>query len=315
MSGKTAIEWADSVLNPTVGCTHVSVGCDACYARVLHERRHNAWLAGTMPNAPAQYHRPFTELQLIPERLEVPLRWTKPRRIFVNSVSDLFHPDVPTAFIDRMVAVFALAPHHIFQVLTKRPQRMQRYFSDPELYGRVLDAAIGFRCKFPKLISVPISDPATHPLPNLWLGTSVENQEAAYRLDALVKTPAAVRFVSAEPLLGPLDLGKWLRRPCSHCDGTGYVTFLDGRRAACMCGLDGDHKERFYADVDWVIAGGESGPGHRPAEVAWFRSLADQCRSAGVSFFMKQDSGHRSGHQGRIPDDLWALKQMPEVGR
>lgn len=320
MPGKSSIEWCTDTLNPTVGCTHVSAGCDSCYAKTLHDQRHNAWLAGNMPNAPVQYHKPFTELQMIPERLDIPLRWTKPRRIFVNSVSDLFHPRVPTEFIDRMVAVFALAPHHVFQVLTKRPRRMQQYFSDPALYGRVLEAAIGFRCKFPKLISVPISDPVTHPLPNLWLGTSVENQEAAYRLDALVKTPAAVRFVSAEPLIGPLNLARWLPPRCWQCKGEGVVwessllyAVPDEPVPCPRC--DGGRLKAEPSPLHWIIAGGESGPGYRPAEVFWFSALADQCAAANVPFFMKQDSGHRSGQQGRIPDDLWALKQMPEVGR
>jgi len=303
MPGKSSIEWCDATWNPVTGCTQVSAGCDSCYALRFAER----WRG--IPGHP--YEQGF-DLKLWPERLDLPLRWTKPSRIFVNSMSDLFHAGVPDEFISQVFMTMAEARRHTFQILTKRPQRMLRFLTEIE-NTRMLP---GTGITMTALRAAP-GDGVLRPwpLPNVWLGTSVENQDAAFRLDALVKTPAAVRFVSAEPLIGPLDLGKWLRRPCSSCDGTGHVSFLDGKTAVCMCGLDGDGKERYYADIDWIIAGGESGSGHRPAEVAWFRSLADQCADAGVPFFMKQDSGFRSGHQGRIPDDLWALKQMPEMTR
>lgn len=286
MAGDSSIEWTDSVWNPTVGCTRVSAGCDACYAFALHDRRHAAYLAGTFPNAPAQYHKPFSEVQLLPDRLMVPIRWTKPRRIFVDSMADLFHPAVPTEYVDRVWAAMLLAPHHIFQVLTKRPQRMARYLNDPGLYDRVLDAAYAFRVERPTLYDIPISDPARHPAEHIWIGTSVENQDAAYRIDFLVRAPARIRFLSCEPLIGPLDLSRWL----------------------CADGLDCQKAPWLYTHVcpdnriGWVIAGGESGPRHRPFDPGWARLLRDQCQASGVPFFFKQFGGRTPKAGGRELD-------------
>lgn len=289
----SSIEWTDATWSPTIGCTRVSAGCDSCYAFALHDRRHAAYLAGTFPDAPAQYHKPFSEVQLLPDRLTVPLRWRAPKRIFVDSMSDLFHADVPTEFIDRVWAVMMLAPVHTFQILTKRPQRMFRYVSDPALYDRVLRAAQGFRCWRPALWDVPLSNPTIHPARNIWLGTSVENQEAAYRIDWLVKTPAAVRFLSCEPLLGPLDLSRWLwyrLPPIMAVDPRGVTT----------------------GEIDWIIAGGESGAGARPMHPDWARALRDQCTAAGVPYFFKQWGGIRSKAGGRLLDGIeWS--QFPEV--
>lgn len=308
MPGYSKIAWTDATWNPVVGCTHVSAGCDHCYAKTLHDQRHKAVLAGA--GLPPQYKEPFEVVQCLPERLDIPLRWTKPRMIFVNSVSDLFHADVPTNFIDAVFGVMAGAKQHVFQVLTKRPQRMMKYLNDPDTKYRIWHAGRGVAAG--SIAGVRIKDwydqvpiakgdvqdhplvcsPAEWPLPNVWLGTSVENQEAAYRIDALVKTPAAVRFISAEPLLGPIDLTRWLYRR----DGYDGDVDIDWR-------LD---------DLHWVIAGGESGSGHREADVDWFDGLHMQCENAGVAFFMKQDSGAKSGLQGRIPDDLWSVKQFPD---
>lgn len=273
MPGESKIEWTDASWNPVVGCTKVSRGCDHCYAETFAER---------FRGVPGHAYEQGFDLRLWPERLDVPIRWTKPRRIFVNSMSDLFHANVPTEFIDRVWAVMSLSPRHTFQVLTKRPQRMQRYLSDPGLYARVLHAAIGFRSKYPALVGNPISDPAKHPHPNIWVGTSVEDQEAAFRINWLVDTPAAVRFLSCEPLLGPVDLTDITVVPAKPPHGprvardclTGYIPAMD----------------EYHRDetIQWVIAGGESGPGARPCATDWLQLIGDQCRDAGVPFFCKQ---------------------------
>jgi protein gp37 len=221
----TGIEWTDETWNPVVGCDRVSPGCAHCYAKELHDKRHRAFLAGKQV-AP-QYAAPFETVQLIYERLERPLSWRRPRRVFVNSVSDLFHEHVPDAFIDAVFITMLRAEQHIFQVLTKRPERMLAYSR-----GRLLGL----------------------PLPNVWLGVSVENQRwADERIPQLLETPAAVRFLSCEPLLGPLDLE------------------LDTGRA-----------------IDWVIVGGESGKGARPCNVDDLTDIVAQCDLADVSCFVKQ---------------------------
>jgi protein gp37 len=190
-------------------------------------------------------------VQLHEDRLEQPLHWKTPRRVFVNSLSDLFHPDVPNAFIDRVFFTMALAPQHRFQVLTKRPDRMRDYIA------RFVWSTITFIHQWP--------------LPNVWLGVSVENQHFAdERIPLLLQTPAAVRFISAEPLLGPVDLEK------SNPLWAG-VRLADGER---WTGTGGK--------LDWVIVGGESGPGARPFDLAWGRSIVSECRRQGVPCFVKQ---------------------------
>jgi len=219
MSDKSAIEWTDATWNPVTGCTRVSPGCDHCYALTFAERFRG------VPGHP--YEQGF-DLKLWPNRLELPLRWRRPRRIFVNSMSDLFHRSVPDSFIVQVFETMARrAPQHIYQVLTKRPSRLV----NTSLLTQVLDR-IG-------------SWPA-----HIWLGVSVESQDYTWRTDALRHVPAPTRFVSAEPLLGPVTLN------------------LDG--------------------LSWVIAGAESGHGARPMDEAWVRSLRDQCVAACVAFFYKQ---------------------------
>jgi protein gp37 len=193
-----------------------------------------------------------------------PLSWGKPRRVFVNSMSDLFHEDVPTRFIDRVFAVMALCPQHVFQILTKRPERMRQYVAqvlDRKCVTRIAIAAERIRpggAHTPEWLRNHAYQPASEvspPLPNVWLGVSVENQQYAdERIPLLLQTPAALRFISAEPLLGPLDLQPAVR----------------------------------YAPIDWVIVGGESGPGARPFDLAWARSIVQQCQAAGVACFVKQ---------------------------
>ena len=226
----TGIEWTDRTWNPLTGCTKVTPGCDHCYAKTMHERF----------NGPGS----FDTVTLHPERLDQPLRWRKPARVFVNSMSDLFHRDVPDEYIAWVFGVMALAPEHTFQILTKRHGRMRSLLSSGD-FRRMVGERVGVR------EGVYRRELVGWPLPNVWAGVSVENQQwADLRPDALRGTPAAVRFLSVEPLLGPVTV-----------DLTG---------------------------IDWVIVGGESGPGARPMHPGWARSLRDQCVAAGVPFLFKQ---------------------------
>ena len=254
--GDTKIEWAQKVWNPVSGCTKVSQGCKNCYAKTLHDRRHTAYLNGAQ--LPAQYAVPFEQVQLIPGRLDDPLRWREPKRIFVNSVSDLFHPDVNSRFIASVWLVMQRASQHTFMILTKRPERMQELISE---------WTTGHS---------PVSWP-DWPLPNVWLGVSVEDQKAAdERIPQLLETPAAVRFVSAEPLLGAVHL-------------LGSVKTEKHWFSAPMRG----------GLINWVICGGESGPGARPMHPAWALSLRDQCQAAGAPFFLSSGgNGLRITHKG-----------------
>ena len=243
----TSIEWTDETWNPLSGCSKVSPGCDHCYAETIAHR-----FAGT-----TAYPDGFT-VTLRPERLGQPLRWTRPRMVFVNSMSDLFHDDVPDDYIVDVFAVMAMARRHTFQVLTKRHGRMRSLLSDPG-FSSELRERIG-------IVKYPDVPTAAWPLPNVWLGVSTENHQwASIRIPTLLDTPAAVRFISAEPLLGGINL----------CACTG----LDNR----ACPLHADH-----AHLDWVIVGGESGPRARPMHLNWARGLRDQCVAAGVPFLFKQ---------------------------
>ncbi|MGW5003194.1 phage Gp37/Gp68 family protein [Streptomyces hydrogenans] len=236
MSDTTTIEWTDTTWNPVSGCTKISAGCDHCYAETIAER-----FRGT-----AAFPRGF-DVQLRPDKVNAPLTWRKPRRVFVNSMSDLFHADVDQSWITDIFAVIAAARRHTFQLLTKRHARMRHLLNDPTFVDHVRSRAHGK--------GLP-ADAWQWPLPNLWLGVSVENQQwADIRIPALLDTPAAIRWISAEPLLGPVDL-------------TQFVGQEHG--------------------LDWVVAGGESGTGARPAHPDWFRSLRDQCATANVPFFFKQ---------------------------
>lgn len=251
MSEQTSIEWTDTTWNPVVGCTRVSAGCDHCYAARLAATRlkgrpeYQSLAVITASGRPA-----FTgQIRLLPERLGEPLRWRSPRRVFVNSMSDLFHEQVPDEFIDQVFAVMALARRHTFQVLTKRPERMRLYTTDAGVRDRVWEAAT---------ILLNHREGGRHwPLPNVWLGVSVEDQRRYdERIEALRQTSAAVRFLSCEPLLGPIELGD---------------DFWESGNV-----------------VDWVIVGGESGPGSRSFDVAWARAIIQQCRDARVPVFIKQ---------------------------
>jgi protein gp37 len=233
MAQLSSIEWTEATWNPVTGCSKVSPGCAHCYAETFAERFRG------VPGHP--YERGF-ELQLRPERVEQPLKWAQSRMIFVNSMSDLFHEGVPEQFIESVLSVMAEAHWHTFQILTKRSERLAQLA--PRLY-------------WPD---------------NVWMGVSVENQRWAHRVDDLRKVPASVRFLSCEPLLGPLRLD-----------------------------LRGIH---------WVIVGGESGPRARPMRAEWVRDIRRQCEEAGIAFFFKQwgaydEAGRRLGKRraGRVLGD------------
>lgn len=255
MADKTGIEWTDATWNPVTGCDKVSPGCDHCYAENIAHR-----FAGT-PAYPDGF-----KLTLRPERIDQPLRWKKPRRVFVNSMSDLFHKDVPDEFLAEVFAVMAVASRHTFQILTKRHGRMRSLLSSTEFKGEV--AGLAARTWHDNYRGYDSHDLAVWPLPNVWFGVSVEDQARAnLRIPALLETPAAVRFLSCEPLLGPVDLG--YGEPCDHS------------RATC-------EEIGCWRALDWVIVGGESGAGARPMHPEWARSLRDQCDAAGVPFLFKQ---------------------------
>lgn len=254
-STTTGIEWTDATWNPIRGCSRVSPGCENCYAERVAARFSGdgmpyEGLARIGKNGP----RWTGKVRLIQDVLEEPLRWKKPRRVFVNSMSDLFHENLTDTEIGKMFGVMAVARRHTFQVLTKRPNRMQSWFS-----------------------------PRAPIIPNVWLGVSVEDQQRAdERIPLLLATPAAVRFVSYEPALGPVDL-----RPYLYGDVTPHL--------------------------DWVIVGGESGPGARPFDVAWARDVVAQCRAAGVACFTKQiGSAPTARSEADLSDSVWRALDITE---
>lgn len=238
MGEKTAIEWTNATWNPLTGCTRVTMGCDHCYAFALHDMRYQAFLAGK--SMPVQYHKPFSEVQLLPGRLEQPLKVRKPQMYFVNSMSDLFHSEVPDEYIRQVFEIMRRADWHTFQVLTKRVGRLRRL-------GKALD--------WPG---------------NVWAGVSLETDDLVGRVDALREVPAAIRFLSCEPLLGPL--------PSLNLTG-----------------------------IDWVITGGESGPNARHCDADWVRGIRDLCVARGVPYFHKQWGGRNPKAGGRELDgEVWS---------
>jgi len=267
--GTTKIEWAERVWNPVTGCTKVSEGCRNCYAERM------AWRLRGRAGYPA--HEPF-QATLHPDRLDEPLHWRKPSMVFVCSMGDLFHGDVPDEFIAQVWGVMRSSPQQIFLVLTKRPERMVRWVNrchDAESMGWVTHDGTP-PAKAYDGTGIVVGETRRWPLPNVWLGTSVENQNAANdRIPHLLQTPAAKRFVSCEPLLGAVDLVRWL--PITYCGQTHYRLV--------------EHEASDFGPMvfpDWVIVGGESGPGARPMHPDWARSLRDQCVAAGVPLFFKQ---------------------------
>lgn len=276
MSDKTGIEWTDATWNPTTGCDKVSPGCDHCYAMTLAPRLKAMGSPRYQKDGDPKTSGPGFGLTVHPTALDQPLKWKRPRRIFVNSMSDLFHKDVPDDFIAKVFAVMAASPRHTFQVLTKRPGRMKSLLTDKCRCGQGHADGIHFRSKMSDLvrqIAPDLSGPvyrAGWPLPNVWLGTSVEDQKwADVRIPLLLDTPAAVRFLSMEPLLAPVTF-RWAK----------WAPLVN---AGHLDGLTG---------IDWVIVGGESGRGARPMHPDWARTLRDQCAAAGVPFLFKQWGSH-----------------------
>ena len=245
MADRSEIEWTEATWNPTTGCDKVSPGCDNCYALVLAKRLRAMGQPKYQNDGDPRTSGPGFALTVHADSLHTPLTWKSPRLIFVNSMSDLFHPEVPFDFIEQVFEVMASTPHHTYQVLTKRSKRLAR-----------------------------LAPSLTWP-ENVWMGVSVESQRYAFRIDDLRSVQSAVRFVSAEPLLGPL--------------------------------LDLD-----LSSIDWLIAGGESGAGCRPMEKAWVESLRSQCVGAGVAFFFKQWGGRTPKAGGRHLDGR-VYDEMPVV--
>ena len=265
---KDGITWTHDTWNPVTGCTKVSAGCKHCYAERLFPRVYPG--------------RKFTQVQCHPERLQQPFHWKTPKVIFVNSMSDLFHPDVPDDFIGDVINVIGRCPQHTFQILTKRPERARELFTpEPDRIEELRQIVADAR------EVVPTWD---WPLPNLWLGVSVENQETAdERIPILLQTPAALHFVSYEPALGPVDF-------YSTLGGTQWIGGQRGCRGEhhgigtpeCPTELHHHHDVRCNKGIDWIICGGESGPNARPMHPDWARSTLDQCIAYGVLFFFKQ---------------------------
>lgn len=290
--GTTTIEWADRVWNLVTGCTPVSEGCRHCYAARMSKR-----LRGRF-GYPAD--DPF-RVTLHPDRLEEPLHWKKPARIFVDSMGDLFHPDVPFEFIDQVFDVMNTygTGQHKFLILTKQHRRMNEYISSFGKYERGWFGRPGFNHWF-----------STWPLPNVWLGVTAENQAMAdERIPVLLKTPAAVRFVSVEPMLGPVDMCKikWAKIPIDPKVYERLGVPAPDEIWSCndvLVSRPGDEWNDPKIGLDWVISGGETGPGARPMHPDWVRSLRDQCQDAGVPFFFKGWGGTNKKEAGRLLDGV-----------
>lgn len=262
----TKINWCDETWNPVSGCTPAGVGCAHCYAKRVAERFpavHGVEFSSKSLTSTATRPVPFSRVICHPERLGIPERWRKPRAIMCPSMGDLFHEDVPDGFLDDVWRVWRDCPQHTFIVLTKRPGRMNDFLREPPQ------------------------------LPNVVLGVSCSTQaEADHAIPILLNTPANRRIVSLEPLVGPVDLRSAV--PCKDCCGDGEVYFDSIKR--CACERCGGHEDAAGCGIepgalDGVIVGGESGPGARPMNPDWVRSLRDQCAAAGVPFFFKQWGG------------------------
>ena len=290
----TKIQWTDTTWTVTTGCDKVSQGCSKCYAEVMSNRLQAMGVRGY--EGIIKNNRWTGKINLLPEKLEEPLHWKKPRMIFVNSMSDLFHPSVPFEFVDKVYAVMGICFQHTFQILTKRPERMKQYFDELGLGKRSVSseamwimksAAGGFA------LAHNVADfIRSGILPdNIWLGTSCENQSTANeRIPILLQIPAAIRFISAEPLLGPIDFLSLLK---------GDIKYQG-------------NDEFFIPKINQIICGAESGRGARPMQLEWARSLRDQCKAAGVKFFMKQicESGYKIDYE-KFPGDL-KIRDYPD---
>lgn len=283
---KSKIEWTEFSWNVTTGCTRKSAGCDHCYAVQMTKRLAKIGAtkekyAGLVNEGKDHFNG---KIKLHPDVLEEPLRWRKPRMVFVNSMSDLFHPDVPFDFIDKVFAVMALTSHHTYQVLTKRPDRMAEYL------GSGIVTSVGHYDRIAIIAQTADLAPAelreNWPLSNVWLMTSIEDQSSAdERIPHLLKCPAVVRGLSMEPLLAEVDL---TQIPIKTSDPA--INLYN-----CLSGAHFDEEyddwiddEKILGMIDWVIVGGESGHNARPMHPDWVRTLRDQCLDADVNFFFKQ---------------------------
>lgn len=302
MAANSKIEWTEATWNPVTGCTPVSDGCTNCYA--ARRARRFEWqerYAGLVTGDGKWNGRVRYDERVLGE----PLRWRKPRMVFVVSMGDLFHSAVPFEFIDKVWEVMALCPQHTFQVLTKRPRRMREYVNAVQCGDR----PIGRRsdCVYAPVTAASgcAAQLENHDgrLPNVWLGTSIENQTVEARVDELLACPSAVRFVSAEPLLGPLVLRR--RLMSYHDSGEDLDSDEERNKWGCPVSLSA---------LDWVIVGGESGPKARPCNGVWVQSLRDQCVEAGVPFFFKGWGGVNKKRSGRLLDGrTW--NEMPSSSR
>jgi protein gp37 len=271
MAQTTSIEWTDVSWNPVHGCSKVSPGCAHCYAETLSLRYRHTTRPWTPANAE---HNVMLKRHKLREPLSRSAPWDKPCMVFVNSMSDLFHEQVPYEYIGEVFRIMERASKHTFQVLTKRPERMAEVMND--LYACGLGMG--------------------DPLPNVWLGVSIENRRFVGRADVLRRTPAAVRFISAEPLLGPLVY-----------DDATPEGVLPGRHWFDLS----TRKPLDLFGIDWLIVGGESGVGHRPMRLEWARDLRDACAREGTAFFVKQLGGARPGTKLEdLPADL-RIREMP----
>lgn len=274
----TKISWTDETINPVVGCSKISAGCQNCYAATAAK---SARLQ-QFPQYQAVKDWDGT-VSFVEAQLKKPLQWGTPKRIFCCSMSDLFHANVPDEWIDKVLGMAAACPQHTFQILTKRPERMLYYMSSQTRKQRVLD-------QIPSHLQLNLSFPkGTWPLHNVWFGVSVENQKAAKeRIPVLLRTPAAVRFLSCEPLLEPVHLFEWLgsclgQGICDACEEEGIVYSVDSSPFAggAIC-------TNCSPRIDWVIVGGESGKKARECHVDWIVSLVNQSKTAKVPVFVKQ---------------------------
>ena len=355
MADHTHIEWTDATWNPITGCSIVSPGCTHCYA--MRDAG-----GGRVKNHPSRKgltkqvngkHVWTGEVRFNAQWLDQPLRWSRPRMIFVCAHGDLFAEGVPDEWIDQVFAVMALRPQHTFQVLTKRPERMRQYLTAADRQHSI--AAAGFTIRLSPSIDFLMQKP--WPLPNVWLGVSVEDQRRAdERIPILLDTPAAIRWISAEPLLGPVDISRWTATahvtcrkcrnafwlhsadPCRHKDGGDGWTLACPHCGGCRCKpawteMDArsgtimeppqdwvDRKIGRFTKVhptiqvksalDWVVAGGESGPGARPMHPDWARGLRDQCAAAGVHFLFKQWGEYAPRRAAEPADQVDARKAL-----
>lgn len=269
-----SISWTNQTWNPVTGCTPVSSGCRNCYAADIANR---FW-----------GDRPFSNVQFHTERLKIPFKWKTQQMIFVNSMSDLFHDDISDDERDQIFAVMAATPHHIYQVLTKRSPVMQSYLNSTDMLEKIKEAAALL-----PIISQQRIDAFTFPLPNLWLGVSVENQRATERIKDLIQLPAAVRFLSCEPLLEKIDISGYI--PCEYSElAGGWIESFPG--ADC-----------YTPKIHQVIIGGESGAKSRLCKIEWIEDLVGQCKAAKVPTFVKQlgaksDFSKQKGKKDKVED-------------